>query len=275
MDAARRRHPCVLRRDARVSSREPRTCSGACTDRSTAVTTKRACCSSSAAMISLIAFTLLTRMHERYMFPVLALPRAARDLARVPLGVRGRCRCCSSLNLWYPFAVYNRGWFVSTFNSSRCSTGCSATSTRPTPGRRRCGRCSWSLACVVLVARGLPVDRTRRRHRRRPRRWPSRLDADVDAPDASRARRPNRSLPATRSRFDLTRTGCSRSPSREPEPEPTSPTPAVVAAAPARLVRRRVRVQSRDPALGDHAREQPQRQRVPHGDGALGRSSDR
>jgi Gpi18-like mannosyltransferase len=62
-----------------------------------------------AAMTSLIAFTLLTRMHERYLFPVLAC------LAPLVVwrGFRWIYVAVSTLfilNLWYPLAVYNGQW---------------------------------------------------------------------------------------------------------------------------------------------------------------------
>jgi len=61
------------------------------------------------AMTSLLAFTLLTRMHERYLFPVLAC------LAPLVVwrGFRWMYAAVSTLfvlNLWYPFAVYNGQW---------------------------------------------------------------------------------------------------------------------------------------------------------------------
>ncbi|HTD49661.1 MAG TPA: glycosyltransferase 87 family protein [Acidimicrobiia bacterium] len=63
----------------------------------------------SAAMTSLLAFTLLTRMHERYLFPVLAC------LAPLVVwrGFRWIYVAVSTLfvlNMWYPFAVYNGQW---------------------------------------------------------------------------------------------------------------------------------------------------------------------
>ena len=65
-----------------------------------------------AVMTSLLAFTLLTRMHERYLFPVIAglAPLVLwRGFRRVYIVVSA----LFVLNLWYPFAVYNRSWGVS------------------------------------------------------------------------------------------------------------------------------------------------------------------
>jgi|GEM_PF-442411 len=62
-----------------------------------------------AVAMNLIAYTLLTRMHERYMFPVLAC------LAPLALwkGFRSAYWTLSALfviNLWYPFALFNGQW---------------------------------------------------------------------------------------------------------------------------------------------------------------------
>lgn len=61
---------------------------------------------------NLLAYTMLTRMHERYMFPVIAC------LAPLVLwrGFRAAYWTLSALyviNLWYPFALYNGQWDAS------------------------------------------------------------------------------------------------------------------------------------------------------------------
>ena len=63
----------------------------------------------SAAMTSLIAFTVLTRMHERYLFPVLAC-LAPLVLWRGFRWIYATVSALFVLNLWYPFAVYNLSW---------------------------------------------------------------------------------------------------------------------------------------------------------------------
>jgi hypothetical protein len=62
-----------------------------------------------AAVTNLVAYTMLTRMHERYMFPVIAC------LAPLVIwrGFRAAYWVLSGLyviNLWYPFALYNGQW---------------------------------------------------------------------------------------------------------------------------------------------------------------------
>ena len=80
------------------------------------------------AMTSLLAFTLLTRMHERYLFPVLACLAPLvlwRGFRRIYVVVSA----LFVLNLWYPFAVYNRSWGVDTLQFGQLYTQCSGTST--------------------------------------------------------------------------------------------------------------------------------------------------
>ena len=62
-----------------------------------------------AAMTSLLAFTVLTRMHERYLFPVF--------MCLAPLVLWRRFRWLTAalsvlfvVNLWFPFAYYNLQW---------------------------------------------------------------------------------------------------------------------------------------------------------------------
>jgi Gpi18-like mannosyltransferase len=62
-----------------------------------------------AAMTSLIAFTVLTRMHERYVFPVVAC-LAPLVLWRGFRWIYAAVSTLFVLNMWYPFAVYNRSW---------------------------------------------------------------------------------------------------------------------------------------------------------------------
>jgi Gpi18-like mannosyltransferase len=64
-----------------------------------------------AAVVSVLAYTLLTRMHERYMFLSLAClsPLAFhRQLRLVLAGLSG----LFVLNLWYPYAYFNSQWGV-------------------------------------------------------------------------------------------------------------------------------------------------------------------
>ncbi len=64
-----------------------------------------------AAATSLIAFTVLTRMHERYLFPVLAC-LAPLVVWRGFRWIYAAVSVLFVLNLWYPFAVYNDSWKV-------------------------------------------------------------------------------------------------------------------------------------------------------------------
>src|SRR5947208_2818608 len=64
-----------------------------------------------AAIVSLLAYALLTRMHERYMFLSLAslAPLAfLRPVRLVLVGLSG----LFVLNLWYPYAYFNSQWKV-------------------------------------------------------------------------------------------------------------------------------------------------------------------
>ena len=64
-----------------------------------------------AAVVSLLAYTLLTRMHERYMFLSLAC-LAPLAFAR-PLRFAYAALCgLFVLNLWYPYAYFNEEWHV-------------------------------------------------------------------------------------------------------------------------------------------------------------------
>jgi Gpi18-like mannosyltransferase len=68
-----------------------------------------------AATISLLAYTLLTRMHERYMF--LALATLAPLVVLRPLRLAyGALSVLFVLNLWYPYAYFNSGWHVQGFH---------------------------------------------------------------------------------------------------------------------------------------------------------------
>jgi Gpi18-like mannosyltransferase len=119
-----------------------------------------------AVMTSLLAFTLLTRMHERYLFPVIA------GLAPLVLwrGFRRVYIVVSALfvfNLWYPFAVYNRSWGVATLQFGRVYGWVFGDIDTTDTWQKK----MWSLfmvaACVALVARGF--------------RWIERVDEE-DAP---------------------------------------------------------------------------------------------
>jgi hypothetical protein len=128
-----------------------------------------------AAMTSLLAFTLLTRMHERYLFPVIAC-LAPLALWRGFRWIYGVVSALFVLNLWYPFAVYNLSW--KTYNPTWKLTtfyyhpvfrwvfgNIDATDTWQ--------KKMWSVfmvaACAVLVTRGF--------------RWIERVD-DTAVPDA-------------------------------------------------------------------------------------------
>ena len=66
---------------------------------------------SASAGASLLAYTLLTRMHERYMF--LALASLAPLVFVRPLRLAyAALSGLFVLNLWYPFAYFNSGWGV-------------------------------------------------------------------------------------------------------------------------------------------------------------------
>ena len=68
-----------------------------------------------AAVVGLLAFTLLTRMHERYMFvslACLAVLAFARPLRLSYAALSG----LFLLNLWYPYAFFNSQWGVQDFH---------------------------------------------------------------------------------------------------------------------------------------------------------------
>ncbi len=68
-----------------------------------------------AAIVSLLAFTVLTRMHERYMFLALAALAPLvfiRQLRYALAGLSG----LFVLNLWYPYAYFNSQWGVRDFH---------------------------------------------------------------------------------------------------------------------------------------------------------------
>jgi Gpi18-like mannosyltransferase len=68
-----------------------------------------------AAIVSLLAYTLLTRMHERYMFLALACLAPLvfmRPLRLAYAGLSG----LFILNLWYPYAYFNSQWGVQDFH---------------------------------------------------------------------------------------------------------------------------------------------------------------
>jgi Gpi18-like mannosyltransferase len=64
-----------------------------------------------AAVVSLLAFVLLTRMHERYMFLSLACLTPLMFLRQLRLVFAGLCGLFI-LNLWYPYAYFNSQWKV-------------------------------------------------------------------------------------------------------------------------------------------------------------------
>ena len=127
-----------------------------------------------AVMTSLLAFTLLTRMHERYLFPVIAglAPLVLwRGFRRVYVVVSA----LFVLNLWYPFAVYNRSWGVATFQFGRVYGWVFGNIDTTDTWQKK----MWSLfmvaACIALVARGF--------------RWIERVDDDDECPRTDGATR--------------------------------------------------------------------------------------
>ena len=150
----------------------------------------------SAAMTSLIAFTLLTRMHERYLFPVLAC-LAPLVLWRGFRRIYAAVSALFVLNLWYPFAVYNRSWKrrtgvlrkLTTFYTCLRSAGCSGTSTTTDTWQKK----MWSLFMVACLRRArrtrLPVDRAGRRRTGAARRVAAREPDGDGLRPASRAGR--------------------------------------------------------------------------------------
>jgi hypothetical protein len=106
-----------------------------------------------AVMTSLLAFTLLTRMHERYLFPVIA------GLAPLVLwrGFRLVYVAVSALfvlNLWYPFAVYNRSWGVETFQFGRVFGWVFGNIDTTDTWQKKMWSVLMVAACVALVTRG-------------------------------------------------------------------------------------------------------------------------
>ncbi len=125
-----------------------------------------------AAMTSLLAFTLLTRMHERYLFPVivgLAPLVLWRGFRRVYVVVSA----LFILNLWYPFAVYNRSWGVATLQFGRVFNWVFGNIDTTDTWQKKMWSVFMVAACVALVARGF--------------RWIERVDGDADAVDRAPA----------------------------------------------------------------------------------------
>ena len=67
-----------------------------------------------AAIVSLLAYTLLTRMHERYMFLSLVCLVPLVFARPLRLAFAGLCGLFL-LNLWYPYAYFNAQWKVQDF----------------------------------------------------------------------------------------------------------------------------------------------------------------
>ena len=136
------------------------------------------------AMESLIAFTLLTRMHERYLFPVLAC-LAPLVLWRGFRRVYWTVSALFVLNMWYPFAVYNRSWAISyptwkltSFYYSPVFGWVFGNINTTDSWQKK----MWSLfmvaACAVLVARGFRwVERVDRSDDRDPPGEPGAVEA--------------------------------------------------------------------------------------------------
>jgi Gpi18-like mannosyltransferase len=68
-----------------------------------------------AAIVSLLAYTFLTRMHERYMFLSLAVLAPLVIVPRLRLALAG-LSALFVLNLWYPYAYFNSAWKVQAFH---------------------------------------------------------------------------------------------------------------------------------------------------------------
>ena len=68
-----------------------------------------------AATVALLAYVLLTRMHERYMFLSLATLAPLVFLRPLRLAYAG-LSCLFVLNLWYPYAYFNAQWKVQDFH---------------------------------------------------------------------------------------------------------------------------------------------------------------
>jgi Gpi18-like mannosyltransferase len=68
-----------------------------------------------AAIVSLLAYTLLTRMHERYMFLALAGLTPLVFVRQLRLALAG-LSALFILNLWYPYAFFNAEWHVQDFH---------------------------------------------------------------------------------------------------------------------------------------------------------------
>ncbi len=107
----------------------------------------------SSVMVSLIAYMFLTRMHERYMFPVLAC-LAPLVIWRGFRWIYAALSLLFVVNLWYPFALFNRGWFVSTFEFQSGFNWIFGNIDATDTWQKQ----AWSLfgvvTCVVLVLRG-------------------------------------------------------------------------------------------------------------------------
>jgi Gpi18-like mannosyltransferase len=122
-----------------------------------------------AAVVGLLAYTLLTRMHERYMFLSLAL-LAVLSFAR-PLRLSyGALSGLFLLNLWYPYAFFNSQWGVQDFHFQPWFDGVFGGFANDTWQRTL-----WSLAVTAVVFATAWVGL----------RWSERLFADDDREPAS------------------------------------------------------------------------------------------
>jgi Gpi18-like mannosyltransferase len=136
-------------------------------------------------MTSLIAFAGLTRMHERYLFPVLAC-LAPLVLWRGFRWIYASVSALFLLNLWYPFAVYNLSWKLynptwklTTFYYQPVFRWVFGNIATTDTWQKKMWSVFMVAACVVLVARGF--------------RWIERVDDDV-APEPAPESAPSEEL---------------------------------------------------------------------------------
>jgi hypothetical protein len=113
-----------------------------------------------AGMTSLIAFVVLTRMHERYLFPVIAC-LAPLVLWRGFRWIYVAVSALFILNLWYPFAVYNYSWkyynptwTLTTFYYQPWFRWIFGNLATTDTWQKKMWSGFMVLACVLLVARG-------------------------------------------------------------------------------------------------------------------------
>ena len=106
-----RRHPCASTSAMLLFAVATSWCSGARTAAIERGANEARALTVAAASVALLAFALLTRMHERYMFLALAMLRAARLHAAAAARATPALSALFVLNLWYPYAFFNRVWW--------------------------------------------------------------------------------------------------------------------------------------------------------------------